>query len=97
MSLLTTDKEDAARQGLSIVVSQGIVALVCLRYSLRHPDLPTMQQPPPASVRVRPIPQHNWYGLRWSAPRRKLQQTGIFRDAVLKVLPVVFVVGPNAF
>uniref|UniRef100_A0A8C5FZJ0 Uncharacterized protein n=1 Tax=Gouania willdenowi TaxID=441366 RepID=A0A8C5FZJ0_GOUWI len=35
------------------------------------------------------VPQHHWHGLRRRTSWRKLQKGTIFRNAVLKVLPVV--------
>lgn len=98
--MLTTDSEGAAGHDLPPAISHGVVALVRLRHSLGHPDPPSPQQPPPAHIAglgVRPVPQDDWHSLRWSTPGSKLQQGAIFRDAVLKVLPVVSVVGPDAF
>lgn len=94
------DSEGAAGHHLPRVVPHGVIALVRLRHPLGHPDLPAAQQPSPASIAglgVRPVPEHNWHGLRWSSARGKLQLGAIFRDVVLEVLPVVPVVGLNAF
>lgn len=97
---LTSDNEDAVGQHVPLDVSHGVVALVDLRHSLGHPDLPAVQQPASPSVArlgVRLVPQHNGQSLRRSTTRGKLQQGAVFRDAVLKAFPVVSVVGPNAF
>lgn len=89
---LTADSESAVRQHISIDVPHGVVALVHLRDSLSHPDLPTLLQPSSASITslsVCSVPKHNWHGLCWSTKGRKLQQGSIFRNILLKVFPVV--------
>lgn len=100
LPVLTADSEGAAGQDLPTVVSHRVVALVRLRHPLGHPDLPTLQQPPPAHVvclSVRSVPQHDRRGRRQGTTGRKLQQGAIIRDAVLKVFAIVSVVGLNAF
>lgn len=92
LSLLTTNREGAARQHVAQVVFQSVVALICLSHSLCHPDLTPTQQPSPAHFarfRVRPVPQHDGNGLGWHTPRGKLQYRAILRNVVLKVLPIV--------
>lgn len=99
VQLLTTDSEGAARHHFPVCVFHRVVALVCLRHSLGHPDLPLSQQPPPpstAGVGVRPVPQYYWHGLGGRPPGVKLQYVGFFRDGVLKVLPVISLVGLDA-
>lgn len=59
---LTEDGEVAARQHISFGIPHGVVALVRLRDSLSHPDLPALLQPSPASITdlgVGAVPKHH--------------------------------------
>lgn len=97
---LTTNSEAEAGQDLALAVSHSVVALVRLRHPLGRPHLPSPQQPTPAraaGLSIRPVPQHNCHGLWGSTAGRKVQQGAIFRDVVLKVFPIVSVVGLDAF
>lgn len=89
---LTEDGESAVRQHIPVGVPHDVVALVRLRDSLSHPDLPALLQPSPAVIsdlRVGAVPKQDWHGLCWSTKGRKLQQGSIFRNVLLKVFPVV--------
>lgn len=89
---LTEDAESAVRQHVPAGVPHDVVALVCLRDSLGHPELPALLQPTPAGMgdlQVGAVPKHDWHGLFWSSTGRKLQQGSIFRNVLLKVFPVV--------
>lgn len=89
---LTADSQSALWQHIPVDVFHCVVALVSLRDSLSHPDLPALLQPPSAGVAglgVCSFPKHNWHGLCWSTTGRKLQQWSIFRNVLLKGFPIV--------
>jgi hypothetical protein len=69
--VLTIDSEFAAGDYFPVLVSDGVVSLVCLGHPLCHPDPPVRPQPPPTrltGLEVCPVPQYHRLGIRGGAP-----------------------------